>query len=808
IDLKQVNISLGQTDLLVDVDLRLKTGVHYAVVGRNGEGKSTLLKAIAEKIIPGIPENLRILLIDQVTENQSLLLRGEEGVQSTELSVVQAVVRSNKQRERLLRDRATLLEALETPWQNGQNAVAIAITRIQLAKSKETLDLANKTAAKRSGARGIQARKDLKQAEKEYQESLATLESASHEAEKPETLEKANSMLMEVQDALEANYITTLPGSTVVVISHDRDFLDAITEELIVLRNKTLTYFDGNPSQHARFSLNQRKWLTRMKESQDKKQEAMEKTIADAIKLGKKTGDEGKLRMAKSRQKKLDERWGMEVSAKGTRFKLNRDLMGYHATSRGSIEVEELDKPIKLDFPDPEPLRFPGALISATSLSYRYNPKSPYIIENISITIHPGSRIAFVGRNGQGKSTLVKLLVGTLPSTKVERHPRLKIGYYDQHSVEELSRDSVRDKSVIAYFMEAAQEKYQMTPDEGTARAVVGTFGLGHRALNTIQSLSGGQKVRLALSLIAYSTPNLLVLDEVSTHLDLDTIQALVRALRAYSGAILLVSHDRYLVRCLVEGAPLVPRDDVGDDDEGDDGEEESGNDEEGKVGSVYIVSKRFRVLEVTETGALSGRDQDPARTSIPLRDHILHFQSCITAIERCRQPVVAAVHGAAIGLGVDILCACDVRFASENASFSIKEVDVGMAADIGTLSRFPKIVGNQSAVRELAFTGRIFNANEAKEIGFVSKVVDGGMEEVLAAALHVARMISTKSPIAILGSKHLLNHARDNSVGNSLEYTATWNSLMLQSNDTIDAFAAFKSKEPPVFKPIPSSKL
>ncbi|KIO24771.1 hypothetical protein M407DRAFT_15356 [Tulasnella calospora MUT 4182] len=666
IDLKQVNISLGQHDLLMDVDLRLKAGVHYALVGRNGEGKSTLLKAIADKIIPGIPENLRILLIDQVTENQSVLLHGEEGIQSIELSVAQAVVQSNKYRERLLRDRSILLGALETPWQNGQNAVAIATAKIQLARSKETLDLANKIATKRSGARGIQARKELKQAEKGYQESLVALEDAPNEVEKPETLEKANNMLMEVQDALESidadatesqarsilrglgfsedqldakfstlsggwrsrcalasgllqkpnlllldepnnycdlpaviwlqNYITNLPGSTVVVISHDRDFLDAITEELIVLRNKTLTYFDGNPSQHARFTSNQRKWLTRMKESQDKKQEAMEKTIADAVKLGKRTGDEGKLRMAKSRQKKLDERWGMEVSAKGTRFKLNRDLMGYHATSRGSIEVGELDKSIKIHFPNPESLRFPGALISVAGLSYRYSPKSPYIIENISITIHPGSRVAFVGRNGQGKSTLVKLLVGTIPSTKVERHPRLKIGYYDQHSVEELSRDGVKDKSVIAYFMEAAQEKFQMTPDEGTARAVVGAFGLGPRALSSIQSLSGGQKVRLALSLIAYSTPNLLVLDEVSTHLDLDTIQALVRALRAYSGAILLVSHDRYLVRCLVEGAPLVPRDESGEEEE--EAEEESDNDGEGKVGSVYIVSKRFRALE------------------------------------------------------------------------------------------------------------------------------------------------------------------------------------------------------------------
>ncbi|KAG8947157.1 hypothetical protein FRC04_011010 [Tulasnella sp. 424] len=412
-----------------------------------------------------------------------------------------------------------------------------------------------------------------------------------------------NDLVVEVHLRLKAgvhyaDYITNLSESTTVVISHDRDFLDAITEELIVLRNRTFTYFDDNPSQHARFTLNQRKWWSRMKESQDKKKEAMEKTTADAVKLGKRTGDEGKLRMAKSRQKSSTTggEWKSARKVQGKfslpaalfmiwlltpgeryRFKLNRDLaFSYHTTSRLSIEVEELENPIKLHFPDPQTLRFPGALVSVTGLRYRYNPQSPYIIENLDITIHPGSRVALVGRNGQGKSTLVKLLVGMIPSAK------------------ELSRDDVRDKSVVAYFMETAKEKYQMAPDEGTARAVVGTFGLAHYALNSVHSLSGGQEVRLALSLIAYWAPNLLVLDEVSTHLDLDTIQALVRALRVDSGAILLVSHDRYLVRCVVEGAPLVPRDDAGEEEE----EEKSSDEGEGKVGSVYIVSKRFRVLE------------------------------------------------------------------------------------------------------------------------------------------------------------------------------------------------------------------
>ncbi|KAG9018744.1 hypothetical protein FRB90_010050 [Tulasnella sp. 427] len=232
----------------------------------------------------------------------------------------------------------------------------------------------------------------------------------------------------------------------------------------------------------------------------------------------------------------------------------------------------------------------------------------------------------------------------------------------------------------------------------------------------------------------------------------------------------------------------------------------------DGNVKAIILASSSPKIwtagLDLTDTQALNGFGEDPARRSVALRNHIIHFQNCITSIERCRQPVVAAVHGAAIGLGVDILCACDIRFAAVNATFCVKEIDVGMAADIGTLSRLPKVVGNQSAVKELTLTGRTFDAIEALSVGFVSKVVKGGRDDVIAVAIQVAHTISTKSPIAVMGIKHILTHARDNTVASSLEYTATWNSLMLQSNDTADAFAAFKTKKAPQFLPIPSAKL
>lgn len=187
----------------------------------------------------------------------------------------------------------------------------------------------------------------------------------------------------------------------------------------------------------------------------------------------------------------------------------------------------------------------------------------------------------------------------------------------------------------------------------------------------------------------------------------------------------------------------------------------------------------------------------DPSRRALHLRNHILQFQAAISSIERCRQPVIGAVHGIAYGLSIDILAACDIRFAASSTSFAIKEVDVGLAADIGTLARLPKATGNSSLARELAMTARTFGPDEALRLGFISQVVQGGREEVLAKAVATADLIASKSPIAVVGTKHIMLHSRDHSVQENLDYTATWNQVMLQSTDLRDAFQAFLAKKP-----------
>ncbi|KAI0727035.1 ClpP/crotonase-like domain-containing protein, partial [Fomitopsis betulina] len=228
----------------------------------------------------------------------------------------------------------------------------------------------------------------------------------------------------------------------------------------------------------------------------------------------------------------------------------------------------------------------------------------------------------------------------------------------------------------------------------------------------------------------------------------------------------------------------------------------------EPSVRAVVLASANPKLfsagIDLSALGSITdGASQEPARRALQQRDLILSFQSCISAIERCPYPVIAATHGVAYGLSIDIIAACDVRYTASNTVFSIKEVDVGLAADIGTLSRLPKVVGNHSLLNELAYTARDFSAAEAEKLGLVSRVIQGSRDEVLAAALQTAHLIAEKSPIAVLGSKHLLLHARDHTVQESLDYTATWNSIMLQTSDMPAIFKAMSKKSKPDFAPL-----
>lgn len=181
------------------------------------------------------------------------------------------------------------------------------------------------------------------------------------------------------------------------------------------------------------------------------------------------------------------------------------------------------------------------------------------------------------------------------------------------------------------------------------------------------------------------------------------------------------------------------------------------------------------------------------------LKQLIPKMQESFSLIERCNKPVIAAMHNGCIGGGIDMSACADIRYCSSDAWFQIKEVDLGLAADLGTLSRFPKVVGNDSLCRELVYTGRKFTAQEAKDVGFVSRIFPD-KDAMISASVELAKDIATKSPVAVQGSKNIMVYSRDHSVQEGLNYTVVWNSAMLQSDDCKKAMMAMMSKEKPVF--------
>ncbi|XP_068106717.1 delta(3,5)-Delta(2,4)-dienoyl-CoA isomerase, mitochondrial isoform X2 [Hyperolius riggenbachi] len=197
--------------------------------------------------------------------------------------------------------------------------------------------------------------------------------------------------------------------------------------------------------------------------------------------------------------------------------------------------------------------------------------------------------------------------------------------------------------------------------------------------------------------------------------------------------------------------------------------------------------------------------DDDVARIAWNLRKKIKAYQETFSVIEKCTKPVIAAIHNGCIGGGVDLISACDIRYCSQDAWFQVKEVDIGLAADVGTLQRLPNIIGNRSLVNELAFTARKMMSDEAHSCGLVSRVFPD-KTSLLSAAFDLASEIASKSPVAVQGTKINLVYSRDHSVEESLNFMATWNMSMLQTEDIIKSAQAAMQKQTP--KDVTFSKL
>jgi enoyl-CoA hydratase len=194
-----------------------------------------------------------------------------------------------------------------------------------------------------------------------------------------------------------------------------------------------------------------------------------------------------------------------------------------------------------------------------------------------------------------------------------------------------------------------------------------------------------------------------------------------------------------------------------------------------------------------------NGAKASLARKNLRLYRTIKELQDCFTAIERCRKPSIAAVHGKCIGGGVDLITACDMRLCTADASFSIYETKIAIVADVGTLQRITPIVG-KGVAREMAFTGKFIGAERAERCGLVNQVF-ADKNALLAGARSLAEEIAANSPLAVQGTKSVLNYSDEHSTDEGLEYVAQWNSSFFQSNDIVEALNAFAEKRPADFK-------
>ena len=210
--------------------------------------------------------------------------------------------------------------------------------------------------------------------------------------------------------------------------------------------------------------------------------------------------------------------------------------------------------------------------------------------------------------------------------------------------------------------------------------------------------------------------------------------------------------------------------------------------------------------LSVFTGGALEdGAETEVGRARSVFRYNVLHLQDTFNSIERARMPVLVATQGGVVGAGVDMITACDMRYATEDSWFCIHEINIGMTADVGTLQRLPKIIP-EGIAREMAFTGDRMPAARAKEVGLVNEVYLD-QETMLEAVMDIAGRIASKSPLAIHGTKETINYTRDHSVADSLHYIAAWQTGMFQPTDMIESFTAKAEGREPNFDDLPEKR-